>query len=75
MLNIGELKAAVAGYPDDMPVAVLGQGIHDGSELDTDVAVDTAINHPGCYPHGRASWHWESDNTVDTPGTPTVVIY
>lgn len=74
-MNIGELKAAVAAYPDDMPVAVLDRRIYDNPDLDTDVQVEAAINHPGYHPRGRASWHWESDNTVDTPGTPTVVIY
>lgn len=74
-MNIGELKAAVATYPDDMPVAVLDRTGQGASELDTDVLIDVAISHPGIHPRGGADWHWESDNTVDTPGTPTVVIY
>lgn len=68
-MNVGEVRAALAAYPDDMPVAVIG----DDRDIDREVDIDVAISHPGSRPRGCADWHWESDNGPD--GTPVVVFY
>lgn len=70
-MNVGEVREALAAYPDDMPVAVIG----DDRDIDREVDIDVAISHPGSRLNRRGCtyWHWKSDDGPD--GTPVVVFY
>lgn len=70
-MNVGDLRAALAKWPDDTEVAVINDLNND---LDTDVSADVAINHPGSRPRGRNSWHWEGDPTAGLPDGQTVIV-
>ena len=54
-MNVGELRAKLADYPDDLPVMVINDLDDSVDEADCDVA----INHPGVRPKGRKDWTWE----------------
>lgn len=66
-----ELRAALAKWPDDAEIALIG---HLNNDLDTDVSVDAAINHPGTYV-GRASWHWNDAAGTWPEGRTVIVLY
>lgn len=70
-MTVGDIKALLDGYPDDMDVGVV-EAV-DG-ELNTDVNVSEAVNHPGSRPHGGKSWHWKTDPVAAT-GTPVLVFH
>jgi hypothetical protein len=76
-MNVGELRAALAEYPDDLSVAVI-DGTYNGDDLDMGVAIGIAINHPDTRPHGRRSWRWKNSLDGENPGPggdPVLVFY
>lgn len=70
-MNVGELRAILNGYPDDMPVALID---HVNDDLDTDPVAEVGVDHPGSRPDGRRSWHWPHDPKT-SPGIDVLVIY
>lgn len=67
-MNVGELRTALADYPDELPVAVIDD-TYNGDDLDTDPAIGIAINHPDVRLK-RRSWRWKRSLDGENPGPP-----
>ena len=72
-MNVGELKAALADCPDDMPVVVQED---DHRDLDPDVMLDMAVQYaPGRYDGKGRQWRWRAGHGPEADETECLVIY
>jgi hypothetical protein len=77
-MTVDELIEELKKFEGALTVAIpQSNSIVPDMTLDTEIGVNTAINHPAELAPNRKTWHWESDLPAETivPGERVVVIF